>query len=104
MEWLSIVLGGGGLAFVLACGKGIQWLYEGRQNRAAKLLDQLEQARDEAEDRLRHCRTEIDFLIELANYWRIGRAIAEAEAERGGVTISPMAPLPERPNRGVPEV
>jgi len=104
MEWLSIVVGGGGLAFLLAFGKGLQWLVEGRQNRASKLFDELEEARDAAEARLAACREDTDHYINLANHWREARAAAVYEAKQAGVEITPVGPLPERPKRDIPEV
>lgn len=103
MEWLSIVLGAGGLAFLGAVGKGVQWMVEGRSNRATKLMDLLEEARDDAVQRQSRCREELDYAYTVADYWREGRAAAVFEAKQGGVTITPLGPLPERPKR-IPEV
>lgn len=92
MQWLSIILGAGGVAFFTACFNAVQQWRKGTAARQRKLMDDMERMRRES-------REDSDWYLNLAAYWQDRCATSEFLAERGGVTLPEPKPLPVRPVR-----
>lgn len=90
MQWLSLVLGGGGVAFIAALGRGVQVLLDHRERRSAKLMDELELRRQSAID-------DAEWYVDLAEHWRNRAGDLEYQLRSSGIDPVLAKPLPLRP-------
>lgn len=102
MEWLSLILGAGGVAFIGAVFKGIQMLRESTAARTAKAVSDLERWREEADERTRLAREEAAWYLDLASYWQQWSGAVEYAASQGGVTLPKRPKLPVRKTQELP--
>ncbi len=67
---VTLLLGGGGLAFAQAIVKGMTSLRGGARAREREAVDDLARARDAADDRAEWAEADRDFWHETAGRWR----------------------------------
>jgi hypothetical protein len=67
---VTLLLGGGGLAFAQAIVKGMATLRGGARAREREAVDDLARARDAADDRAEWAEADRDFWRDVAGRWR----------------------------------
>ena len=99
MEWLSLVLGAGGVAFVGALFQGIKMYRDSTSARMSKAIADLERWREDADRRTREALAAADSLREEVSYWQTRAGRMEYVIIKNGLQdqVPPPPSLPERP-------
>lgn len=93
-DWLGVVLGAGGVAFLGALFKGVQMLRDGARAREREAIAGLEKWREDADDRARRAYQELDFMRSIASYWQARAGAREYQLLSNGIQPDPPLPLP----------
>lgn len=93
-DWLGVVLGAGGVAFLGALFKGVQMLRDGARAREREAIAGLEKWREDADKRADRAFRELDYMRTLVAYWQARAGAREYQLHLHGITPDPPPPLP----------
>lgn len=100
-DWLSAVLGAGGVAFLGALFEGVRRLMAGARAREREAVANLEEWREDADKRARRALDDADYQRLLVAFWQRRSGTLEYLLASNGVKVPELPALPKRPSSQV---
>lgn len=97
MEYLGVILGAGGVAFLGAMVEAYRRLKEGARAREREAINNLEKWTDQSALRAQRALNEADYQRALVSYWQGRSGTLEYQVGQLGGVVPPAPPLPAPP-------